>query len=253
MKKIISFSLWGNIRLYTIGAIKNALLAEKYFPDWICRFYYDSTVPQIIVDYLKSLDNVEMMFVEKPSGGTVYKDNGQFGMFWRFFPFNDDNVEVWMARDIDSRLSQYEYIEINKFLKTDKTLHSFRRQTEKMCRGCGTSFRNYVNGNDTRIINDEKLNLFDMISDVNREYCPFYTDENFLNNKLYPLYSDSYICSPRNYNNQQPDYCGPYVGGVVDEYDNRIDKNKTSEFNNQSHYNDLDNLLKNFKLMLYSE
>ena len=28
-KKIISFSIWGNIRLYCIGAIKNALIAQK--------------------------------------------------------------------------------------------------------------------------------------------------------------------------------------------------------------------------------
>ena len=52
-KKIISFSIWGDIRLYCIGAIKNALIAQKIFPEWICRYYYDSTVPNIIIDYLK--------------------------------------------------------------------------------------------------------------------------------------------------------------------------------------------------------
>ena len=251
-KKIISFSLWGKIRLYTIGAIKNALLAEKIFPGWICRFYYDNSVPQIVVDYLKSLDNVEMFFIEKPSGGKVYKDNGQFGMFWRFFPFNDDDVEVWMARDIDSRLSQYEFVEINKFLQSDKTLHSFRKETEPMCRGCGTSFRNFVNGKDTRIVDDKKLNIFEMISNVDRDTCPFYTDEHFLNNTLYPLYSKSYVRAPRIYNIKQPEYCGPYVGAVVDEYDNCIDKNKTNEFNNLCHYEDLEFLLNSFKLRIES-
>ena len=59
-KRIISFSLWGKIRLYCIGAIKNALLAQKYFPEWICRFYYDSSVPLCIINYLNSLKNTEL-------------------------------------------------------------------------------------------------------------------------------------------------------------------------------------------------
>jgi len=45
MKKVISFSLWGNIKLYTIGTVKNAILAKKIFPDWIVYVYYDNTVP----------------------------------------------------------------------------------------------------------------------------------------------------------------------------------------------------------------
>ena len=39
MKKIISFSLWGNNKGYYDGAVKNILLAQKIYPDWICRFY----------------------------------------------------------------------------------------------------------------------------------------------------------------------------------------------------------------------
>jgi len=34
-KKIISFSLWGDKPMYTIGAIKNAKLAEEIYPGWI--------------------------------------------------------------------------------------------------------------------------------------------------------------------------------------------------------------------------
>ena len=64
-KKIISFSLWGKIRLYCIGAIKNAILAKKFFPGWICRFYYDKSVPEKIINKLKELDNTELVFIEK--------------------------------------------------------------------------------------------------------------------------------------------------------------------------------------------
>jgi len=34
MKKIISFSLWGDNPVYTQGAIRNAELAKEIYPDW---------------------------------------------------------------------------------------------------------------------------------------------------------------------------------------------------------------------------
>lgn len=247
LKKIISFSLWGKMRLYCIGAIKNAILAKKFFPSWICRFYYDKSVPEIIINKLKELDNTELVFIEKESGGKVYKDNGQFGMFWRFFPFNDNDVEVWMARDIDSRISEYEAEEINKFLKTDKILHSIRNNNEPPCRGGITSFRNYVNSIDTRQISkDKKLDLFEMIQNIDRDNCPFYTDENFLNNCLYKRYSNFYLSSPRTFTKKQLDCVGPYTGSVLDEYDQILDKDRTTDFNYQTNYDDLDILIKNY-------
>ena len=53
MKKIISFSLWGDKAMYTVGAILNAQLAQEHFPEWTCVFYYDKTVPGI---YIKALE-----------------------------------------------------------------------------------------------------------------------------------------------------------------------------------------------------
>lgn len=247
MKKIISFSLWGNIRLYCIGAIKNALLAKKYFPGWICRYYYDESVPEIIIEYLKSLDNVELKFIEIPSGGKYYKSIGQFGMFWRFYPFNDDDVEIWMARDIDSRLSKYEAEKIEDFLKTKKTLHTFSNLNEKICRGCGCSFKNFINNVDTRIIDNKKLNIHELLKNQDKIKCKFYDDENFLNNILFPYYKNSYIRIERyDLNN----LTNNYVGKVLDEFDNPIDKNKNNSFNLKNNYDDLYILLDNYKLKL---
>ena len=135
MKKIISFSLWGKIRLYCIGAIKNALLAKKHFPDWVCRFYYDETVPEVIINYLKSLTNTELVFIETPSGSTKFKENGQFGMLWRYYPFNDDDIEIWLARDTDSRISPYEKEIIDKFIESKNIIHNFRNENEGVIRG----------------------------------------------------------------------------------------------------------------------
>jgi glycosyltransferase involved in cell wall biosynthesis len=61
MKKIISFSIWGENPKYTIGAIKNAELSLEIYPDWICRFYIGKSVPYDIIETLKNMKNTEMI------------------------------------------------------------------------------------------------------------------------------------------------------------------------------------------------
>lgn len=36
---VVAFSLFGNDRKYTYGAVKNAELAKLYYPGWVVRFY----------------------------------------------------------------------------------------------------------------------------------------------------------------------------------------------------------------------
>ena len=224
MKKLLCFSLWGELPIYCIGAIQNAILAKKYFPDWICRFYYDSTVPKIIIDILKKHSNVELFFIEKPSGGKKWKEAGQFGMLWKFYAFDDDDVEVWLSRDTDSRITPYEKKEVDKFLNSNKIIHSFRNENETFLRGGMTSFKNYLNGKNTRVINNKKLKIKDMMNYINKNNTPFYTDEVFLKTKLFPLYKNHYSWSKRTDGSKFPDNCGDYVGAVVDSYGDYYDK-----------------------------
>lgn len=39
MKKVITFSLWGDKPIYMIGSIENAKFAQTYYPDFECWFY----------------------------------------------------------------------------------------------------------------------------------------------------------------------------------------------------------------------
>ena len=254
MKKIISFSMWGKMRLYCIGAIKNALLAKKIFPGWICRYYYDNSVPEIIINYLKSLDNTELVYMDKPSGGTKYKDKGQFGMHWRHYPINDDDVEIFLPRDTDSRLSRFEYVKINEFINSNAILHTISDTTEKMCRGCGTSFKNYLNGHDTRVVKCKKLNIHDILKNVNRNNCGLYVEEGFLNNILYPKYSHKCLRIPRIHHKNpelfDPQITGTFVGQVLDEYDVPINKNGNQAFNYKYNYDDLYTLLDGYKILI---
>ena len=116
--KIIAFSLWGNDLKYTLGAIKNAIIAEEIFPDWVCRFYVGKSVPHSILSQLEKRNNTEIIRMDE--------DGDWSGMFWRFHPCSEDDVEVILSRDTDSRLTQREKDAVDEWLESDKGFHIMR-------------------------------------------------------------------------------------------------------------------------------
>lgn len=117
MKKVISFSLWGDNRNYLIGAIRNAELVNDFFPGWICRFYVDEKLNKTIIDTLLSL-NSEIIYKNYTHEFEPY--------LWRFLSASDPEVEVMISRDCDSRLTLREKIAVDEWLQSDKDFHIIR-------------------------------------------------------------------------------------------------------------------------------
>ena len=116
--KIISFSLWGQDPKYVIGALRNAELAKEIYPGWIARFYTAASVPPQIINTLSSHSHVQV--VHKPSWGD-WKS-----MFWRFEPASEEDVEVMISRDTDSRLNYREKAAVEEWISSDKLFHIMR-------------------------------------------------------------------------------------------------------------------------------
>jgi hypothetical protein len=115
--KLITFSLWGDNPMYTVGAIKNAEIAKELFPDWVCRFYIADTVPKEIIEELENLDSE---IVRKSDSGSSNC------MFWRFEPAADGTVEAMIVRDTDSRLGIREKSAVDEWLRSNKKVHIMR-------------------------------------------------------------------------------------------------------------------------------
>lgn len=113
--KLISFSIWGNNPKYTIGALKNADLASEIYPDWLCRFYVSFDVPRGIIYELEEKENVEVIEVNKLGDWTF--------SFNRFLPISEDNIDVVISRDADSRLNLREKLAVDEWLESDKGFH----------------------------------------------------------------------------------------------------------------------------------
>lgn len=116
--KVVSFSLWGDKKLYTIGAIKNAELALKLYPDWICYFYCNSCVPSNIINELKNKPNTKIIEIPE-QGNNKCRLN-------RFLPTDDANVEYMISRDVDSRLSIREKIAVDEWINSNTDIHLMR-------------------------------------------------------------------------------------------------------------------------------
>ena len=113
--KYISYSVWGDNKVYTYGIIENVLDAKKFYEGWIVRVHYNDTVPQNVVDWLKTQDNVEL--VHHP--GTKKKASNTL---WRFEDLFIKDA-VTMIRDADSRITERELTLVDDWLRSDKDFH----------------------------------------------------------------------------------------------------------------------------------
>jgi len=114
--KYLSFSLWGDKELYCIGAIKNAELVNEVYPGWKMLVYYDQTVPELIIQELVKKDVVCIDMT----------DSKLYGMFWRFLAADISDCEYVVFRDADSRISKREFLSVEEWIKSKKSIHVMR-------------------------------------------------------------------------------------------------------------------------------
>lgn len=123
-KKVISYCLWGQCKVYNYGALHNALAAKEHYPDfevWIYFSYREECIPEII-DILQSLDNVKMIEIGKDN----YIPCGANDV-WRFFAAFDPSVDIYICRDLDSHLDNPRDLYATKeWLESKETFHIIR-------------------------------------------------------------------------------------------------------------------------------
>ncbi len=169
MKKIISYSLWGNKPMYTVGALRNAELAKEIYPDWTCRFYVGKSVSADIINALIQHDNTEVFVMNEQGDWT--------GMFWRFYPASDSDVGVMISRDTDSRLDMREKLAVDEWLASGKSFHIMRDHPYHATEILGGMW-----GARGTILADMKTMIADY---VKGDF--WQVDQNFLKEKIYPM------------------------------------------------------------------
>lgn len=168
--KLITFSLWGDDPKYCAGAVRNAQLAQEIYPDWKCRFYVAMSIPPATMSALYAEPNAQVVWMDTPGDWR--------GMFWRFEPASEDDVDVFISRDCDSRLSQREADAVQEWLDSPYLIHTIRDHPEHTAPLMGGLW-----GAKRHAIPDMKA----LIEQWNQE-DRWQTDQEFLRDVIWPRY-----------------------------------------------------------------
>ena len=184
MKKIVSFSLFGSNQRYTVNALVNADLCKKFYPDWVCRIYYDNTVPPTVLNLLRKKDNVELV---------LENGSGHSRRLWRFFAYDD--CDIFISRDIDSHITEREVSAVNEWLNSGKSLHIMRDHPHH---------KNKLQAGMFGLKKTDKLHSLRKITEEyirsNRHHLAM--DEVFLTDKVYDTFiSDMIVHDDKNFHN----------------------------------------------------
>ena len=182
MKQVISFSLYGKEMRFLVGAIKNAELAQRFFPGFTVRYYYGKSVPKWVISTLLVFPHVELIKVDDTENSIART--------WRFMACTDKNVDVVLSRDVDARLSLREAEAHQEFMESGFNFHIIRDHPigHQYLISAGMFAMKTAAYGDL---------MYKMLLDheFNDEYM---ADQNFLNHKIYPkiahdcLFHDEY-------------------------------------------------------------
>jgi hypothetical protein len=117
-RQLISFSLFGPIPKYNIGAVENMRLARVVYPGWKVRFYCDAEAT--------ATDELAAMGAEIVSFVRPARLPAALCMAWRFLAAADPDVDYAIFRDSDSRLNVREKVAVDAWLQSGRMAHVMR-------------------------------------------------------------------------------------------------------------------------------
>lgn len=222
--KVISFSLFGYDRKYLVGMQRNLELAKEIYPDWQVKIYFNDTVP---LEFIESIDGKAQLI-------EVRSDYSIPGMMWRFYPNNDPDVERFIIRDADSRLSLREREAVDEWVESGRRLHVMRDHIHH-----GNNITTLpVMGGMIGLVCDINFNMGAEILTYARGNDLFkrLVDMYFLRDVIYPRYKNDMLIHSsiaenfegetdiRPFPSPMKDY--RFVGEIYDENDNRAEQYK---------------------------
>ncbi len=179
-KKVISFCLWGDEKKYTVGLIENLKLAGFFYPDFICYVYihHRTATTKYLQEIQNSNQNVKIIIKNDEN------IRPKRCMLWRIEPLIDKTVDVFISRDIDTRIFAREVFATRQWLSSNKILHIMRDHPQHYNLILGGMF-------GVRTETFKNYDWIDLIESYYRIYGEEENDQHFLQKFLYNMTSVS--------------------------------------------------------------
>ena len=234
--KVISYSIFGKEKLYRVGLLKNVELAKKLFPDWKVFIHLNPNYED--KQFLKDINQPNTEIID------LKEEHPQDGFLWRMLPL-EQNYDVVIVRDVDTRLFERDKKLVDYWLNSDCKYH--------LCRDNFGSYQPILGGlwggkNPNLKIRDNwniwKKNQGDKIThDIPflKKYIYTHIRKNLLVFSEHTIYlgeTNIIKLGPREKFNKQPVMLGMIIKDDIQESDNEIQGNRNQE--RLKHYTDYD-------------
>ena len=83
---------------YVIGLFNSIKVMPKFFPNYILIIHHDSSVPEEILNKLRDISFIKLIFHSREKGLTLAAA--------RFLPIPDLDIEIFLVRDLDEMLNE---------------------------------------------------------------------------------------------------------------------------------------------------
>jgi hypothetical protein len=126
-RRLISYSLWGQSKLYLQGMIDSIPIAHQVYPDFDVRVYCAKNCPAL--PNLRAMEKTDsaLSIVEMPEAETVWgsttdvaqhRDETHCNMIWRYLAYFDEAYDYVLTRDCDSRVCERESVEVYDWINS---------------------------------------------------------------------------------------------------------------------------------------
>lgn len=213
-------------RNYFQGILENLELMKALYPGFVMRLYYqvDQTdvLQRLCSVYCNNLHEMDLCpAVDNPRLGNMSR---LYPLIWRFLPSIDPQVDLFLSRDLDSRLSEREQAAVNQFLDSASMIHVMRDNPNHGTSMMGGMWGTKLNRTVRAKFKESFRAIFkDGIAYANRSLGGW--DQIALRRYVWPwakkmAYAhDSYTCKKFSYTHPFPTQrlpgVGNYVGSIV--------------------------------------
>ena len=176
----ISFCIYGSNIKYCKGMVENLELIKKNMPDVLAFIYVGIGVPENYIKIYESYSFARLFYTNKP---------GAYNMVARFFAIDEENVDIMIVRDADSRVHNRDRWIIKNFINSTYDSHTIRDHPWHTTQIMGGLFGIKKSGfpyNMSELYREYNPN--EDVSNISYQY-----DQTFLRNIIYPLIKDKMI------------------------------------------------------------
>lgn len=219
--KVVSFCIYGSNEKYCRGLLENIIIIKNKLPNFYVFIYVGNGVPENYINLYSSYDKVKLIYTNR-----IGHDN----MINRFFAIDEDNVELMIVRDADSRIHNRDLWCIHHFISSHFAAHTIRDHPDHQAKIMGGLW-----GLKKGLLNDKIKNIYSFYNNKSSVINQMQHDQYFLRNAIYNLikkyliiYTNDHKLTLENDENiclipfpiENNDFCGQVV-----EYKNSIPYN----------------------------